>query len=105
MARRINPFIYEPTKNLSRAKSKGEKSYIKYLRSCGQTFISRQEVREFVFSKDNYKCVECDTSENLQVDHIVSIYRVFKDGIDIREINNIDNLQTLCGSCNSRKKP
>jgi 5-methylcytosine-specific restriction endonuclease McrA len=106
MVRKINPYIYEPMeRNFGRAKSKGEKHFKRYLRGCGDNYIKRPEVREFVFSKDGYKCVDCGEKEHLQVDHIISVYRVFKDGVDIKEVNKLDNLQTLCRSCNSRKKP
>lgn len=106
MARKINPLVYEPvSRNYGRAKARGESSFKKYLRSCGHNFASRPEVREFVFSRDNYKCVECNSTERLEVDHIISIYRVFKDGVDIKEVNHLENLQTLCKSCNSGKKP
>lgn len=48
-----------------------------------------------VFARDDYRCVHCGTRENLSVDHI---HPVSKGGT-----NNMDNLQTLCRSCNSRK--
>lgn len=48
-----------------------------------------------VFARDDYTCVHCGTRENLTVDHIVP---VSKGGT-----NDMDNLQTLCGPCNSRK--
>jgi hypothetical protein len=106
LARRIDPFIYEPMERAyNMAKLKGDKHFKKYLRGCGSTFVKRPEVREFVFSRDDHKCVYCGSEDNLQVDHIISIYRVFKDGLDIRDINNLDNLQTLCRSCNSAKAP
>ena len=41
------------------------------------------------------KCVHCGTEDNLTVDHI----RPLKLG----GTNNIDNIQSLCKSCNSRK--
>lgn len=106
MARRINPYIYEPMyKSFGRAKAKGEKHFKKYLRACAQNYISRPEVREYVFSRDNHKCVECGSETELQVDHIVSVYQGWKNDIDIRETNSLSNLQTLCKSCNSGKKP
>ena len=52
-------------------------------------------VREAVFKRDNYCCVKCGSTKNLEVDHKVSLAN---GGTD-----NIDNLQTLCRDCNRRK--
>lgn len=106
MARKINPLVYTIMEfNYDRAKSKGAKHFMKYLRGCGNNYISREEVREYVFNKYNHKCIECGSEEQLQIDHIISIYQVFKKKHTLEEINNLSNLQTLCKSCNSRKKP
>jgi len=45
--------------------------------------------------KYNFSCVHCGTKENLSIDHIKP---VSKGGTD-----DIDNLQILCKSCNSKK--
>lgn len=52
-------------------------------------------VRFFVFERDGFRCVQCDTAEDLTIDHI---YPKSLGGADTE-----DNLQTLCKSCNSRK--
>lgn len=48
-----------------------------------------------VFKRDGYRCVACGSDEDLTVDHI---FPWSKGGSD-----ELDNLQTLCGTCNSSK--
>lgn len=48
-----------------------------------------------VFARDNHQCRSCGSTEHLTVDHIVPRS---KGGT-----HHLDNLQTLCRSCNSRK--
>lgn len=52
-------------------------------------------LREWIIDRDGNRCIECDTSEDLTVDHIVPVILGGK--------TNPDNLQTLCRPCNSRK--
>lgn len=54
------------------------------------------KTRRLVFERDAYRCVRCNTHFNLCVDHV---HPWSKGGSD-----DIDNLQTLCKSCNSKKK-
>lgn len=51
--------------------------------------------RQWVKERDKYRCVDCNTHENLTVDHIIP---VVKGGT-----NDVSNLTTRCQSCNSRK--
>jgi len=60
-----------------------------------QRFINKKNIRNFIFERDNNKCLCCGTSKLLTIDHIHPIYYGGK--------NKISNLQTLCKSCNSRK--
>ena len=52
-------------------------------------------VREEVFKRDNYCCVKCGSTKNLEVDHKVSLAN--------GGTNEMANLQTLCQDCNRRK--
>lgn len=52
-------------------------------------------VRAAVYARDGHSCVTCGTDESLSLDHI---YPWSKGGAD-----TIENLQTMCRPCNSRK--
>lgn len=54
------------------------------------------ELRDQVFDRDDYRCVRCGTDTDLTLDHI---HPHSKGGAD-----TFDNLQTLCASCNSKKR-
>lgn len=92
-----DPFIYKVDERMaSRAKRQGRLK--QYIRGASSNYIKRPEVREFVLNRDGHKCVVCESTEHLQIDHITSVYRL---GF---EANTIDNLQTLCRSCNAGKE-
>ena len=52
-------------------------------------------VRAEVFNRDGHRCQHCGTTERLTLDHIIP----FSGG----GTDDPDNLQVLCGPCNSRK--
>jgi 5-methylcytosine-specific restriction endonuclease McrA len=52
------------------------------------------DLRRKVFAL-NSKCVKCNSTNNLQIDHI---YPKSKGGSDV-----LGNLQTLCARCNLKK--
>ncbi len=52
-------------------------------------------LRTQVFERDEYRCVTCGDYHNLTVDHVVP---ESKGGP-----TELDNLQTMCRSCNSKK--
>lgn len=52
-------------------------------------------VRNYVFERDNKKCVKCKTTKNLTIDHIIPLS---KGGLDL-----VPNFQTMCKSCNIKK--
>lgn len=51
--------------------------------------------RAEVFARDPHKCQCCGSTEHLTIDHIIPLARGGS--------NDLDNLQILCRSCNSRK--
>ncbi len=53
-------------------------------------------LRKAVFERDSYRCKKCDSYIDLCCDHI---YPESKGGE-----TNLENLQTLCRPCNSKKK-
>lgn len=65
-------------------------------------FIANKAVRTCIFKKYMNKCAICQAIHSLQIDHIKSVYRCFKDG-DIQMCNTYENLQVLCWVCNSKK--
>jgi 5-methylcytosine-specific restriction protein A len=57
------------------------------------------EVRKYVFERDNFQCQSCGKiylETNLNIDHIIPLARGGS--------NDISNLQTLCQTCNQKKK-
>ena len=52
-------------------------------------------VKNAVLKRDNYRCVKCGSTRNLEIDHKVSLAN--------GGTNHIDNLQTHCQDCNRRK--
>lgn len=55
-----------------------------------------KEFRKEVLKRDNYRCVKCGETENLQVHHIKPV----KDYPNL--VMNFDNVQTLCLLCHSK---
>lgn len=55
----------------------------------------KRDYRQAIFHRDGYECAECGATEQLTVDHIIPIS---KGGTE-----TLENLRTLCKSCNSKK--
>lgn len=53
------------------------------------------KLRTSVYERDEYACVQCGSRKSLNVDHI--------HPVALGGSNDIENLQTLCRSCNSAK--
>jgi len=77
----------------------------KALRYSSSGFIHRADVRNIIFKRDRYKCVSCGNKNILQIDHIISIWKVAKKEFPVELLNSKENLQTLCKECNERKTP
>lgn len=82
-----------------------QKLFLHAIRRSSEAFTLKREVREFVFSRDNYRCVNCNSDKDLQVDHIISVYACSRGKIPVSALNSETNLQTLCRRCNAAKKP
>lgn len=55
-----------------------------------------EEMRQEIFERDGFACVECSSEDYLQCDHIHPVSRGGE--------TSLDNLQTLCRVCNARKR-
>lgn len=55
-----------------------------------------QHIRHRIFERDGRRCLSCKSMEDLTIDHIIPISH---DGT-----NEDSNLQTLCRTCNGRKR-
>ena len=106
---------YGPTKECSSCKTEKLRSEFRdslsmelgitnQCRECQSGQSSKAGIRDFIFLPDKdgikykkeNKCCKCNGTNKLEVDHILPIA---KGGSDC-----IENKQTLCTSCNSRKK-
>ena len=54
-----------------------------------------EEVRAFVWERDEGQCVTCGAKDDLQFDHVIPVAR--GGGA------SVDNIQILCGDCNRQK--
>lgn len=53
------------------------------------------DVRAFVWSRDDGSCVKCGAEDDLQFDHIIPVAKGGGSGVE--------NIQILCGDCNRQK--
>jgi hypothetical protein len=54
-----------------------------------------EELRDKIYKKCNFKCVECGSTEDLEIDHIVPF--------SLGGRTELENLQLLCKKCNLKK--
>lgn len=78
-----------------------DKSYQTF-RKVSTSYVNRVFVRKYIFNKYNNKCFLCSSELDLQIDHIIPVYKCYKDK-NFMLCNNIDNLQLLCSKCNIKK--
>ena len=65
--------------------------------------IDKKEIRDIVYKKYNGRCAYCGcllSRDNFTIDHIKSKMRHLKG---LHGIDNIENYNPCCGSCNSSK--
>ncbi len=65
----------------------------------GQRIVIPAVVREYILERDGFRCRSCGKAPpevELQIDHIIPIAQGGS--------NDISNLQTLCKTCNRRKR-
>lgn len=106
MEETINFPTWEPSKkSIEKFRpSLNPKSAFKAFRQSCSSFIKKDDVREFIMDRDLRKCKICESTLNLQIDHIVSVYHCFRNEL-LYFCNTVDNLQVLCSKCNASKKP
>jgi 5-methylcytosine-specific restriction endonuclease McrA len=59
-------------------------------------FTHMQSTKDYIFAKYGEKCLACGSEKNIHLDHVVPVR---KNGA----CDDINNLQPLCGRCNSLK--
>ena len=98
--------IWNPNSHTrSKFGSSDRRAAYKALRNSSSGFIARKDVREYIFKRDGHKCYLCGSTEDLQIDHIVSVYQYWKEELPVNELNSEENLVTICKKCNSAKRP
>lgn len=77
----------------------------KALRDSSSNFVQREDVKNIIKTIYNDKCNICGKNNDLQIDHIISIWRVANKEYPVKLLNLKENLQILCGKCNAGKLP
>ncbi len=77
----------------------------KALRNSSSGFIRRADVRQIIFEKYHGKCYICGSTDNLQIDHIISVYKFAVQRLPYKDLNKEENLALICRRCNCQKRP
>ena len=76
----------------------GKKLYRQYAEKWdGQYPEKWGDIRQIVLERDEYRCANCQSTENLHVHHIVPL--------SLGGSNELSNLKTLCKNCHTRLHP
>jgi 5-methylcytosine-specific restriction endonuclease McrA len=91
----IKHFVFKREKEFSRMKKEVER--FERFEKINPVYREQipEEVRMYVWRRDNGRCVKCNSDKNLEFDHIIPIS---KGGS-----NTERNIQLLCSECNKKK--
>ena len=102
IARRLNLYNIDTIKWIRQYIKKCWIKYRDYLekkrnepRRMACRFTAMPEVKKYVYGKYGNRCLCCGSYEKISLDHVIPISKGGKD--------EIENLQPLCKSCNSKK--
>jgi len=84
-------------------KSNYKEAY-KIFRNSSSGYISKPDVREYVFFNHGRLCSVCNDRLATEIDHVKSVYSCFKDK-EFEFCNSLENLKPICKYCNTSKKP
>jgi len=68
---------------------------LNYIRLPYKKLMENRPTRNLIMKRDGYRCLYCNATENLTLDHILPSSRGGDD--------SWENLATCCGSCNVKK--
>lgn len=89
---------------LFKIQSMDKKIAFKSFRCSSSGYIAKPSVRDYIFQNTGRFCKICKSTDNLQIDHIKSVWYCFKNSL-LEYCNTQGNLQVLCRKCNTSKKP
>lgn len=90
-------------KTLRNISSDDFRTRYKAMRNMSSYYTGRSDVREVILNKCGAKCYLCCAKGDLQVDHVISVYRFAKDRLPYRDLNKYENLMPICKRCNAAK--